>query len=184
MVVAAVIRSAVVLLFLTAGLAKAFNFDSFVATTRRHRLVRSSLVPATAAAVIAVELGLSVLLLIYATERPAMIGAGALLIAFAVVSVLVSSRSGSVECGCLGSLLRLRLDRVSGATTAAFGVGAILASRAPRTSLLSSPPDAGVGWRVTAVVWMSGSALVVAYWLVGYARSVFQLVHKRSRAAA
>jgi hypothetical protein len=97
------LRAAFALLFLAAAAHKLRAPRRFVATLADYRVLPAPLVPAAAAAVVAVELGLAALVLLPGGGAAGLRGAAALLVVYGggIAANLARGRR-HIDCGCLG----------------------------------------------------------------------------------
>jgi hypothetical protein len=171
------VRTSLIVLFLSAGLAKLRHPRGFVAAVRNYHLLPPRLTPIAAWSLCAIELALGCVLLAGVLQAVALVTSGCVLLGLAGVSLIVTRRSGNVECGCLGRSLHLRLDPYWALATCALGGAALIASTLPYASVLSM---SGAHAPLSLVAWMSGTAIVVTYWLIAYGRSISQLLATRT----
>jgi hypothetical protein len=160
------------IVLLVAATAKLVRPSGFVDAVRAYRILPGALVRPAAGLVIAVEAGLAIALLSGAKARGALLGAGALLIAFAGVTALTLRRHGGLHCGCLGGLARIRLGWMSAGADGVIGtlsLGSGLAyDHHAVGAWLSAPREANLA------LWASAVLLAGIYWLARYAESVIQ----------
>ena len=172
---AALVRAAVAVLLGTAALAKARHFATFLDALRGYAIVPQRLLPAAAAAVIAAEAVCAAALIAGVAVPVALVSSAALLLAFAAAVAVTLRRRRPLECGCLGGVLEVRMDAFAVIANTGIALAAIAASTAP-VAALPLPAGAEAQDGLALVAWMGGTALVITYWLVVYARTVWRTV--------
>jgi methylamine utilization protein MauE len=172
---AALVRAGVVVLLGTAALAKARHFHRFVDALGGYAIVPARVLPVAAAAVVAAEAALSAVLIAGVAVRGALVASAGLLLAFAAAVAVTLRRRQSLECGCLGGVLELRMDGFAVIANVGIAIAAVAASTAP-VAALPLPADADGETGLVLVAWMGGVALVISYWLVVYARTVWRTI--------
>lgn len=120
-VIPLVITLALAILWLVAGTQKLRAFGEFSAVLADYRLVPDKTTDLCAAAVIALELGHGIALLLPVVRHVALIGSAALLILYAAAMAanLVRGRR-FIDCGCMGPA-----ERLAGVAESAARIGGI-----------------------------------------------------------
>lgn len=98
------------LLLITAAASKALDMSSFRAAVAGYRLMPASVVPATAAVVVAAESAVGAALVLDAWVREAAAAAALLLVTFAAGMVVNLRRGRVIPCGCAGSSRGARIS--------------------------------------------------------------------------
>ena len=173
---AAVIRITVALVLGVAAIQKARDVRSFARTIEEHRLSSGPRVSWSLAVGVVLTESLIVAALISGLFLgPAMVAAVVLLAAFSAVTArnLLSERP--VDCGCLGSTVRLEMGW---ATVVANGVLAagLLGGLSQPTLLAPLAGSETASAAQTVIVVGCATLLAANYWLIAYARSVSHLV--------
>lgn len=173
---AALIRVSLALLLAGAALAKILRFDPFVEALRGYSVVPVRAVRPLGVAVVAAECVVAALL--FAGWRPdlALRAAALLMTLFAVAVAVNVVRKGSSDCGCLGSIVRLRLGWGSVVLNTLLAGIAFAASF--RDELAAPWPADGVvaSAGTLFVIWTLAPLLVVVYWLTLYSLTVARLI--------
>jgi putative oxidoreductase len=172
---AALIRLTIGLVFAIAAVAKWARPGAAVSAVRGYGLLPERLVRPVALVLPAAESVLAVALLGGLAPRAALVGAAVLLTFFGGLVAWTTARGRQVNCGCLGSVVDLRLGRLSIAMNLVLAGGAVAAATQPA---LSAGADAWL------VLYLSGALLAVLYWLATYARSVTVALNESIRPKA
>lgn len=165
------------LILLTASIAKLFSRDE-----SSNALVLYGISPKRYAGLawaiqIAVESVIGIALVFRIQERLALLSAGFLFLVFSAVMARVLGRGSGGQCGCLGKVLRLTIDRSAVWTNAFLGLLAFLLFGRLDASSPITPGE-------NALVWMGATTLMALYWLSTYSRSVSRLVDEHIERAS
>lgn len=163
-----------------AAIGKLARLRASVAAIRGYGILPDRVVGTVLGSAVAAEVAISLSLLLGIRVGYALVGAACLLVAFSVASLLAIRESGNVECGCLGSALTIRLDRVTVGVNVALAVACVVAATQP-VAALPLPTGAGGSAQAAIVSWCAGLALAILYWLAAYGRSVLRLVEDNLR---
>jgi hypothetical protein len=177
---AEVVRAALAFLLLSACIAKIKTGPSrFADAVAKYDVIPKALVRPASFSLLAVECALGSLLLWNVRPQLALLASAALFLSFVVIAALAVSRNESgIECGCLGSLLPLRLGRAAVTLNSVVAVAAVVTSFALGGNgvLVVFPSSDGSQAFSMQVVWALAILLAAAYWLSAYAFSVLRFV--------
>jgi hypothetical protein len=173
---AALIRLTIGMILAIAALGKWARPGAAIGAIRGYRLLPERLVRPAAFVLLFAESALAVALLGGVAQHAALAGAAVLLVFFSGLVGWTTARDRQVNCGCLGSVVDLRLGRLSIAMNLALAGGGVAAATQP--ALRSAGADAWL------VLYLSGSLLAALYWLTTYARSVAAALNESLRPKA
>lgn len=155
-------------ILITASLAKLLSPSTFTRSLENYKVVPQSLIKLIAPTVIGLELTIGTLLVVDRSPASAVAG-GLLFVLFAAFTAraLAANKSASIECGCIGSVAKLRVGRMYVLATVVLGC-VLAASSVVETEVpLHSVESIMVG----AVAVLAAAA----YWLLVYAISVLRV---------
>ena len=162
-------RIALALVLLTAAAAKGSHVAEFRKALARYEILPRASLGAVAPAAIAAETLLGVWLLTDIAAATALAAAAVMFAVFGVVAATSRYRDKRIDCGCLGGVIRLRLDWH---VAVADVIAALAAALAATHAAASGTELAGYGRSASIMVGMSGILLAVTFWLVMYGLSV------------
>lgn len=176
---AAIVRAALALIFLTAALAKLRNPRAFAEAVSGYRVVPQRASAVTAYILLLAEPTVGLALLVGFHVKFALLAAATLLGVFAAGAATSLLRGARVECGCLGTMASLRIGWLSVAANLTLATAAAVAAASqpvlgaplPVTAAGGSPDELMIVWAISVLVFAT-------YWLALYAESVLTRVEE------
>jgi hypothetical protein len=172
----ALMRLTVGLILLSAALAKAWSLSSFEAAIANYDLVPKRYHWAVARIVVLAELIVSGLLLAGWQPGVASVGAAGLLLAFAGAVAINLRRKRTIDCGCLGRAVELRMGWLSTAATGLLGVSLLVTFDHPGLRVLFPIGVSSINASTRLVLVTAALLLAITYWLIAYAQYVTELI--------
>jgi len=180
MEIAVVVRVAVGLVLLSAFLAKVRSPTTFQGAAAEFKVFPQRLIVPGSWVALALECLLGCALIVGIQQRACLALAGLVFSGYATLLMIASRGVGTIQCGCLGKVVKLRAGASAGLINASVAIASVTASLAsPGAGLdIGMPPrsiSAAVG------VLLSSVLLAGTYWLVIYALSVARFVEESTR---